>query len=161
MNKFTLIGKSDSENVVYKHKMFEKQDISGTLRYKICTTNSNIDFMLDWINEHSETFGVLYVLNTSHTNREDGRYQSSEPCNKQELIVFLNTFKEFFQNDGRHHIWLFDLETDDYIIYDNHEIIYAYGDLDKLKSSLIKKGFIEDVFEIPCPHSYHFNEEFD
>ncbi len=70
MNKFTLIGKSDSENVVYKYKIFEKQDIRGTLRYKICTTNRSIDFMLDWINEHSETFGVLYVLNTSHTNRE-------------------------------------------------------------------------------------------
>ncbi len=56
---------------------------------------------------------------------------------------------------------MFDLETNDYIIYDNHEIIYAYGDLDKLKNSLIKKGFIEGVFEIPCPHSHHFNKEFD
>ncbi len=54
----------------------------------------------------TERFYVLYVLLLSHAGREPGRYQSPLIESHEDLQVFLWSFQEFFEGDGRHHVWV-------------------------------------------------------
>jgi hypothetical protein len=70
-------------------------------------------------------------------------------------------FQDYLENDGRHHFWI--MAQPDYhsIIYDNHDILYAYGPLDEYRKILTSQGFSEGVFQFPAPHHHCYNVEFD
>jgi hypothetical protein len=47
------------------------------------------------------------------------------------------------------------------LVFDNHNMIYAYGDLDRYESELQARGFRRGSVAIPTPHSHHYHAEFD
>ena len=67
-------------------------------------------------------------------------------------------YKEYFETDGRHHLWICTLDNSGRLIYDQHNVIFAYGQIEKYLTILDKEGFKEKRFSFPDPHAHAFNQ---
>ncbi len=130
-------------------------------RVTIGADAGQVSLMLDIAKRWSGPFGVLYVLVVSRRGYEEARYQSARPCDFDDLADFAGTFREFFEQDGRHHLWFMDVPTKKQVVYDKHDLIYSYGDDDAVISLLERKGFVAGDPRIPFPHQHSYNREHD
>jgi hypothetical protein len=103
---------------------------------------------------------LLYLLHTSRCDQPLGRYQSP-PLDGPDLADFLNEFGEFLSTDGRHDLWLHSRRPDATLVWDRHDLIYAYGPLPRFAEILREFKLSVSPFQIPVPHSHHYHEDFD
>jgi len=108
-----------------------------------------------------EPFGILYVLLVSRRDNEAGHYQCPSPCKREEMESFLQEFKGYFESDGRHHIWVASVPASATLVYDQHDVIYAYGPLTRFKKILQGEGLKESPIRFPAPHSHNYYPEYD
>ncbi len=157
--KFSRINENNQyESFEYPDIYFEEKLTTGS-RLTIGPKSKQIKLIDELALQWKEgQYYALYVSLLSHTGREPGRYQSPVFNDLDELRVFLYTFQEFFEGDGRHHIWLGSPENG-LLIYDQHNVIFAYGDIKKYKATLQEKGFYEKEFWFPVPHVHSYPSE--
>ena len=105
----------------------------------------------------SQRYFILYVLLISHAGRQPGRYQSPIISSHEDLQLFIWTFQEFFEGDGRHHVWIGSPDSRDLLIYDQHDAIFGYGNLAAFECVLRSQGFQSKDFWFPCPHAHSFD----
>ena len=117
--------------------------------------------MLEIAKKWEGPYGILYVLKVPRLGHEAGRYQSPEPCSFDELELFTNAFQKYFEEDGRHHLWFKDLATNNQLVYDNHDLIFTYGNDNEIIDFLKSKGFNEGLLKVPVPHAHNYNQEYD
>jgi hypothetical protein len=141
---------------VYKREIHPKWS-----RVTFAPNNQQIFMMLEIAKGWKGSFGILYVLTVSRRSHEPGRYQSPKPCSFKELELFAHAFQDFFEGDGRHHLWFTDVPSGNQLVYDNHNLVYSYGDDERTVALLKSHGFSENDPRIPCPHLHCFNQEFD
>ncbi len=111
----------------------------------------------------NDPYGLLYVLHTPRGGAaEAGRYQSPEPINRDQLTSFLHRFGSLLEGDGRHHFWISAVDGSSLLVYDNHDVLYAYGPLADFEAILHDNG-LKEVQEVlfPVPHLHRYNAEFD
>lgn len=110
----------------------------------------------------SEPLGILYVLAVPRGGSEPGRYESTSPVSKQQAVELLEHFRDYLENDGRHHIWVASMSSGDLLVYDRHNVIYAYGPLPEYENVLAGSGLkkAESVL-FPSPHPHHYHAVFD
>lgn len=98
----------------------------------------HVDLLIELAGElQGNPWFVLYVLLVPRRgNREPGRYQSEPFTEFASLASFLQSFRAFFEGDGRHHIWVGSASNDGTLVYDQHNVIFAYGPLAKFKEVL-------------------------
>lgn len=109
----------------------------------------------------SEPFFLLYVLVIPRGGSLEGRYQSDE-LSRAEVDMMFERFGRFWDGDGRHSIWLRSHTDDATLVYDRHNLIYAYGPLERFESVLMGLGYSTTPqlsFAFVHQHAYH--EEFD
>lgn len=155
----TVYGVEDTE--FQYDDIYQVQKFPTWSRVAIGANNQQIPLILEIAKSWQGPFGVLYVLVTPRLGHQPGRYQNPEPCDFDAIELFAYTFQEYFERDGRHHLWLMDLPSNSQLVYDNHDIIYAYGDVERYTQFLDKKGFSRKDVRIACPHSHYFNQELD
>jgi hypothetical protein len=158
-SKFSAGTDRQTEPFIYPNT-WKQERTTGADRLVIAPSSRHIDLIRKLIQVLPEPFGLLYVLATPRRG-ESGRYQSPEPSSRGEVESFLWEFKDFFQGDGRHHIWITSLPSNSTIVYDNHDILYAYGPLEHYKRILTAEGLSEGDVPDPIPHTHHFNVQFD
>lgn len=135
----------------------------GTERLVIAPSSDHVRLISELTRLMRPPFWVLYVLLVPRTDRNrPGRYQSPRPLSVNQLADFLSRFREYFEHDARHHIWISEASGSSLLVYDNHNVIYAYGPLEGYLQQLRLKGF-EEASEVvfPKPHSHHYNPEYD
>jgi hypothetical protein len=137
---------------------FFRQPCGNSHRLVIGASRSNVK-LLDRLSTtfSSQRFYVLYVLLLSHAGRRPGRYQSPLIESHEDLQLFIWTFQLFFEGDGRHHVWIGSPDSNDLLVYDQHDVIFAYGSLDAFEAILIDEGFSQAEFWFPCPHSHSYD----
>ncbi len=123
--------------------------------------DQQIPLLLNILKNWDGPFGILYVLVASRCGRTGARYQSDITRNYEELELFLYTYQEYFERDGRHHLWIIDVESNNRIIYDNHDLIHVYGDNDHAESCCLDHGLSQNKIIIPTPHSHNYNSQYD
>ena len=64
--------------------------------------------------------------------------------------------QEFLEGDGRHHLWISSPHTHDLLIYDQHDVIFAYGSIDRFEKVLDQRDFRREEFWFPSPHTHSF-----
>lgn len=104
-----------------------------------------------------QEYYALYVLLLSHAGRSPGRYQSPPMASHEDLQVFIYTFQEFLEGDGRHHLWIGSPGSADLLVYDQHDVIFAYGALDKFERVLVDCEFTAEEFWFPSPHTHSYD----
>jgi len=134
---------------------------TGPDRLIIAPSSDQVGLMIELASVLPEPFGILYVLLVSRCDNAPGRYQSPYPIDRSELESFLSQFKDYFENDGRHHIWIMSLPLNATLVYDNHNVIYAYGPIQEYTHSLVRRNFKRGEVKFPSPHTHEYNQEFD
>jgi hypothetical protein len=132
-------------------------------RLVIGPSNGHVDLMTELAAElKGHPWFVLYVLLVPRRgSRESGRYQSQPFDSHAELAAFLSSFRSYFEGDGRHHVWVGSAANDGVLVYDQHNVIFAYGPLDRFKLILKSRGFREREFWFPAPHAHAYAPEND
>jgi hypothetical protein len=141
--------------------VYELERGTAWQRLRIGLRHGEVERMVELCSELPGPFGVLYVLVVSRLGRDQGRYQSSRPVEFDDLAEFLRRYRDFIEQDGRHHIWVSDVADEGQLIFDRHNIIYAYGPLDRFKARLRARGVTEGTVRIPTPHGHEYHAEFD
>jgi len=150
------------ENQRYRHtNLFRKEIRSDWSRITIAPKEKHVALMLEIMKNWPGPYGILYVLKVPRRDHQAARYQSPEPCSYEELEHFACTFQEYFEGDARHHIWFADIPSGSQLVYDNHDLIYSYGQDEEVVAVLKTKGFEEGNPIIPSPHVHCYNQEFD
>jgi hypothetical protein len=106
-------------------------------------------------------FQLLYVLHTTRTEADLGRYESPE-LDAEAVQAFLDSFGRFLSEDSRHDFWIRSHGDDATIVWDRHNLIYAYGPVDAFESVLRHLGLQAGAPpSIPDPHVHHYHPERD
>ncbi len=105
-------------------------------------------------------FLLLYVLAIPRGGAEPGRYQSNYSFSLPQLLQFFSEYSEFFEKDARHNLWV--RSDEGILVYDRHNVIYAYGPLERFVATLESAGLTEsDEVRFPSPHAHHYHPDFD
>ncbi|WP_147320945.1 hypothetical protein [Hymenobacter lapidiphilus] len=160
--KFTAFDSRNNESVYDYGNIYQLEETEKFTRLKIGASVNQMQLMLELSSCLDAPYFCLYVLVTPRDGSfEAGRYQSPPIENREVLVNFLLKFKEPLETDGRHHIWIGNADNEGLIIYDKHNVIYAYGPIDKYLSILHAYGREQEVFDIPYPHGHFFQSEND
>ena len=155
----SLVG---SDFIPYRYSnCWDIEKTSGPERLVIGPESRQVELLLKLTQTLAEPFGILYVLLVSRNDHEPARYQSPYPCDRGEMESFFRSFTDFFESDGRHHIWVTSLPDSSTLVYDQHNVIYAYGALPEFERVLHNQGLNRGAVGFPVPHSHHYNAEFD
>ncbi|QIF01789.1 hypothetical protein [Roseimicrobium sp. ORNL1] len=156
MEKFNTINNAGEAAFSYGDCFFQEPLSSGS-RLTIGPATSHVDLLMalaaTW---ETQEYYILYVLIIPNDGIEMGRYQSPLIESLEDLQIFLATYEQFLESDGRHHIWVASAHGEGQLIYDRHNIIYAYGDLPQYEAVLRERGFSEREVRIPSPHAHHY-----
>ena len=137
------------------------ESTKGPDRLVLAPAADQTGLLLDLARQLPEPFWLLYVVLVPRTGAEPGRYQIPEPMNRVEMDDFIRSYQDFLERDGRHHLWIASASSQDSLIYDNHNVIYAYGPLDKYRQVAEQHGLNEGEVRFPAPHQHCYNSEYD
>ncbi len=105
-------------------------------------------------------YSLLYVLHTPRGEADAGRYQSPE-LSFAEVRQFLGKFRSFLSSDGRFDLWAHSPVEAATIVWDRHDLLFAYGPVDRYATKLVEMGFSEGEPRIPAPHEHCYHSEVD
>ena len=118
------------------------------------------DVLLKLLECVEEPLFLLYLLHTPRGEAEPGRYQSPK-LTSAEVRAFLARYSSLLANDARHDFWVRSPASDATVVWDRHNVIYAYGPVECFESSLRALGFDKTIPVVPVPHAHHYREEYD
>jgi len=160
--KFGCIRDDKEEEYSYPD-IWTLEKTSGSDRLVIGPSAQHVSLMLELLSLIPEPLAILYVLVVPRTEGVTaGRYQSSTPRFREQTESFLTRFGDYFERDGLHHIWIASMSTSDLLVYDRHNVIYAYGQLAAYEKILVQRGLKRaDVVAFPVPHVHNYNAVYD
>ena len=74
---------------------------------------------------------------------------------------FVREFAPYLEGDGRHHFWITSLPEHSTLVYDQHNVIFAYGPIDRFRRLLESRGFTRGEVRFPVPHMHCYNAPMD
>lgn len=121
---------------------------------------SDPDVLLRLVSRLEAPLVLLYVLHTSLGEAEPGRYQSPE-LSFQEVEGFFAEFRPFLSADARFDLWIYAPRQRATLVWDRHNLLYAYGPLECFAVELQSLGFEPGEPEVPAPHAHHYHAALD
>lgn len=160
--KFGHLNASGDEAPFRYSNCWAVEKTTGPSRLVIAPAARYVELMIRLTAAMKGPFGLLYVLLVPRAGGESGRYQSPAPVSSAELETFLWQFQDLFERDARHHLWIGSSDNSSLLVYDNHDVIYAYGPLAEFESILRSNGLTQcETVSFPVPHMHKYNEELD
>ena len=145
----------------HSHAFRTEDDSQGPARLVAAPDRDQIGLLIELSRTLPEPFIIVYVLLSMRTLRPPGRYQSTRPVSRADLEAFLGTYRDFLEQDGRHHLWIGSAEEPSTLVYDQHEVLYLYGRLDAYATVLRSAGMDEGPVVLPPEHRHDSFDEFD
>lgn len=133
-----LVG--DVEQPFEYGNVFSRETVRGVERLRIGLDDEHNRCLRTLTSPLIEPFQLLYVLHTTRTEAALGRYESPE-LDLEAVQAFLERFAQFLSEDARHDLWIRSHGNDATIVFDRHNLIYAYGPLDAFESTLRTLAF--------------------
>lgn len=163
MRRYFKFGTYDNEidTEYYYQNNWALEQYPNFERIAVAPKDNQIELIKNIIMNFEPPYWILYVLVVSRCGNALGRYQCACPKNNIEVNNFCNYFKDYFETDARHHIWIGSAKTKQLVVYDNHNIIYIYGNVQNIQEKLSDLGFKEGIIQIPVPHAHLYNVEND
>ncbi len=103
---------------------------------------------------------LLYVLHTPRGEGDPGRYQSPA-LTGIEVSNFLVEFSDFLGRDARFDIWSHSPNSGGTVVWERHNMIYAYGPLNDYEKILINLGYETGKTDANFPHCHYYRAEYD
>lgn len=151
----------DGKPTFFDHDaIFDSQVLGNNqTRLLIGLAESNWPFILNLIQCLEPPYRLLYVLHIRR-NLPQARYESPSLSFGQ-LNAFLDKFGNFLSRDARHDFWIHSPSSQGTLVWDRHNLIFAYGPLEKFSDELQKGRFQRKLPEIDFHHAHHYHSEFD
>ena len=87
--------------------------------------------------------------------------RQSDELSRAEVDALFAHFGDFWDSDGRHNVWVRSSD-DGMLVYDRHNLIYAYGPLPRFESALRKLGYTTTAsVTLNFVHQHSYHQEFD
>ncbi len=169
MNELFKFGHDvNGHDTPYRHNNTYAVENMGEdkLRLRIAPNSGHVGLLLHLASKLPEPYGVLYVLLVPRNgHQQEGRYQSPF-LNFEELSGFMLRFQTVFEGDGRAHVWIASIDEEGEaigtLIYDKHDVIFAYGPIKDFEELLVSKGLRKaEPTPLPIPHTHHYNFQYD
>jgi hypothetical protein len=141
--------------------LYDIEKTTGGSRLVIAPADGHDVLLGDLVELVDGPYHLLYVLLVSRLGRDEGRYQSPEQLSLADVCLFLKEHGHFLARDGRHHFWIGAADRSGLLVYDQHNVIYAYGPLAAFEGLLRRKGFHREEVRFPGPHTHHYHPEND
>lgn len=142
-------------------KVYAHENTSAAPRFCIATSYDGSHLLRDLSRVLAEPFLLLYVLVVPRGGSVEGRYQSDQ-LSRAELDAMFQRFGRFWDGDGRHSIWLRSQADDATLIYDRHNLIYAYGPLDRFEPLLVSLGYsTTPSLSLSFAHQHAYHDAFE
>jgi hypothetical protein len=142
--------------------VYAVEKTSGPERLVIAPSANHVSILIDLLRVMPDPFGILYVLVVPRGGSEAGRYQTANPVSQEQAEEFLKRFRQYFENDGRHAIWLASISGAGQLVYDRHNVIYAYGPLLEFENVVSGRGLAKAEFvRFPSPHTHNYHAACD
>ena len=132
----------------------------GTSRIIAGVPHGDTEIFEHLVSSLEPTYFLLYILHTSRGEGEAGRYQSPA-LSVEQLNTFISKFKPFLSGDARFDIWAHSSTENATVVWDRHNMLYAYGPIEKFSKVLRSLGFDVGKPEIPVPHAHNYRKELD
>jgi hypothetical protein len=161
--KFGYLDEAGVDRPYQYGNFWARQKTSGPNRLVIATSTRHADLLFQLATVMNEPYGLLYVLQVPRNDiHAEGRYQNPEPISRVELGSFLQKFGDFLENEGRHHLWIMSIDKSANLVYDRHNVFYAYGPLELFEGILFRNNVQKtDEVLFPDPHVHHYNPQLD
>jgi hypothetical protein len=151
----------DGEDVEHQYAdVYDWERTTGPSRLIIAPRTGHVDLLGALAECWGGPYWLLYVLTVPRTGTS-GRYQITEPVERPELTAFLARHRAFLEGDARHALWVAPATGQGTLVYDRHNVIYAYGPLEHFEDMLARRGVTRGATAYPVPHSHHYHAEFD
>jgi hypothetical protein len=159
-------GTINENNEIVTHDNEDTWCINGDLtaqRITVAPKSDQIELVLKIIKGFELPLKIVYLLfRPGNASVAPGRYLYSDHLEYEDVEVFCNKFREYFETDGRHHLWILSAANDkgikQFLIYDNHRLLHIYDDVVRIKAILKKKNFREEEIIVPVPEPHiHFS----
>jgi len=155
--KFSILNSNGAQEAFSYGDLYFREPLTRGERLTIGPAAAHVDLMMSlagiW---PTQQFFILYVLLIPHSGARPGRYQSPIVESFEDLQVFFYTYERFLEADGRHHIWVGSPTSDGTLVYDQHNVIFAYGDLARYEVVLRGHEFQQQPFSFPFPHCHNY-----
>jgi hypothetical protein len=151
---------SGDDWIDYRHQdTFQLEDLGPTQRLRVGAAQPSAVFRILSSEVVSQVL-LLWVLRTSRIDTQLGRYQSP-PLPHREAIDLIDRFASFFEQDARSDIWIHTKTPEATVVLEEHNIIYAYGDLSRFDARLTQASLRPGAVSIPSPHAHNYHAEHD
>lgn len=155
-------GWREHQTPVRYPNVWSRETTRGPDRLRIGPSARHVEVLLSLAELWEHDYYLLYILLIPRLGtRAPGRYQSPGPLTFDQVTTFCRRFAPFLEGDGRHHFWIGSADNAGLLVYDQHDWIYAYGDLPAYIRALEDDGFTEGKIQLPVPHSHSYLAEFD
>jgi hypothetical protein len=146
----------------YSHKpVFDRQPLSNSSsRVLFGVPSGDLTVVRTLLRCIEAPLQLLYVLKVPRGDQKAGRYESPL-IDWRELDAFLDEFGAFLVADARCDLWISSPSSDGMIVWDEHNLGYAYGPLACFEDALRGLGFTTGRPVIPAPHSHKFHGGYD
>ena len=159
--KLGAIAPDGTETPFRYANVYDLQRTTGPLRLVIAPAADHTRLLLALASCWRGPYGLLYVLLVSRTDQLPGRYESPGVLPLAELASFLAEHAAFLESDGRHAFWIDSPEGEGTLVYDQHNVLYAYGPIEAYETLLLEQGFTRSPVRFPAPHMHHYHPEND
>lgn len=164
MGKYTYGIINENEEIV-THENDDTWCIKGdstAQRITVAPREDQIELGLEIVKGFELPIKIVYLLfRPGSASVVPGRYLCPDPLNYEEVEIFCNKFREYFQTDGRHHLWILSANEKgikQILIFDNHGLLHVFDDFAKIKNILEIKNFREEEIIVPVPEPHiHFS----
>lgn len=141
--------------------MFLREPTTGPERLRIGPRDRHSQLLLGLAAEIAPPYKLLYVLHTPGTAAIAARYESPA-LDRREVEELFGRFAAFFAGDGRHDVWLHSGPDEATLVWERHDLLYAYGPLERFETVLLRYGLRRGgPLAIPSPHSHRYHDEWD
>lgn len=161
--KITSFDTKKNEVIHDYSNIYEVEETANSERIKIGLSTDQVGLLISLLKSLNPPFFLLYVLVVNRQGNALGRYQPPLLETREEVIDFLLDFKEYLETDGRCHLWIGTLDNNGTLVFDQHNVVYAYGP-EKYEKKLKKLNFSKEEFNFPSPHCHHYydtNDEYE
>lgn len=162
----TLVDGDQSSELLpftYDHTYVQESTRGGSDRLLIGPLGRHTELLLELAKQaFAGPIALLYVLVVPASDHLPGRYYSEDAFAWSDISSLFARYKDFLALDGRHHLWLIDAESPKaFLIYDRHNVIYAYGNLASYVPVLEQFGLRPGEVKHPGMHAHAYHRQFD
>lgn len=121
-----------------------EEDTSGE-KVTASPAGSSLESLAKLVGSMAGPYALVYVLHECYTFRPEGRYQAPQPLSAKALGDFLTRFADFFEEDGRHGLFVLSGSEPCAVGLDRNGMVTAYGEKGRWPPVMRSLAFSEGI----------------